>query len=53
MSDRREARRRNERGQGLAEYVLILSLIAMIAIIALGFLGGQISDFLTTVGQSV
>jgi pilus assembly protein Flp/PilA len=31
-------------GQGLAEYALILALIAVLAIIALLFLGSQISD---------
>ena len=36
--------RRDEEGQGLAEYALILALIAIIAIAALLFLGGQISD---------
>ena len=33
---------RDEEGQGLAEYALILALIAIIAIAALLFLGGQI-----------
>ena len=45
--------RDNERGQGLAEYALILSLIAMVAVIALIFLGSQVSTMLHTVGQSV
>ena len=40
-------------GQGLAEYALILALIAIVAIIALLFLGGQISGILNTVGSSV
>jgi pilus assembly protein Flp/PilA len=40
-------------GQGLAEYALILALIAIIAIIALIFLGTQISDKLSTVGNSI
>jgi pilus assembly protein Flp/PilA len=40
-------------GQGLAEYALILALIAIIAIVALIFLGGQISDKLSTIGNSV
>jgi pilus assembly protein Flp/PilA len=42
-----------ERGQGLAEYALILALIAIIAIIALIFLGGQISEILSDVGNSL
>ena len=32
---------RDEEGQGLAEYALILALIAIVAIVALLFLGGQ------------
>jgi pilus assembly protein Flp/PilA len=42
-----------EEGQGLAEYALILALIAIVAIIALLFLGGQISGILNQVGSSV
>jgi pilus assembly protein Flp/PilA len=40
-------------GQGLAEYALILALIAIIAIVALIFLGGQISQIISEVGNSV
>ena len=47
------ARARREDGQGLAEYALILALIAIIAIVALIFLGGQVSQILSTVGNSV
>ncbi|MGC8634298.1 MAG: hypothetical protein ACP5VP_06485 [Candidatus Limnocylindrales bacterium] len=42
-----------EEGQGLAEYALILALIAIVAIAALLFLGGKISGILNTVGTSV
>jgi pilus assembly protein Flp/PilA len=45
--------RSNDKGQGLAEYALILALIAIVAIIALIFLGGQVSTILSTVGNSV
>ena len=45
--------RRDEDGQGLAEYALILSLIAVIAIAALIFLGTQISTLLSEVGAAV
>ena len=41
------------RGQGLAEYALILALIAIVAIIALLFLGGQIQQVLSSVGDSI
>ena len=40
-------------GQGLAEYALILALIAIIAIVALLFLGGSVSKILSTLGNSV
>jgi Flp pilus assembly pilin Flp len=46
-------RRPHAAGQGLAEYALILALIAIVAIIALIFLGGQVSEILSTVGKSI
>jgi len=45
--------RRDDEGQGLAEYALILALIAIVAIIALIFLGSQVSGILSQVGNSV
>jgi Flp pilus assembly pilin Flp len=45
--------RGTEAGQGLAEYALILALIAIVAIVALLFLGGAISSLLGSVGQSI
>jgi pilus assembly protein Flp/PilA len=45
--------RRDHEGQGLAEYALILALIAIVAILALIFLGSQVSTILSTVGNSV
>ena len=45
--------RDDERGQGLAEYALILALIAIIAIAALLFLGGQISEILSSIGAAI
>ena len=44
---------RNEDGQGLAEYALILALIAIVAIVALFFLGNQVSGVLSEVGGSI
>ncbi len=41
------------RGQGLAEYALLLALIAIVAVVALLFLGGQVSTVLSTVGDSI
>jgi Flp pilus assembly pilin Flp len=46
-------RRNSQVGQGLAEYALILALIAILAITALLFLGGQINTILSNVGNSL
>ena len=40
-------------GQGLAEYALILALIAILAITALLFLSGQISSILNAIGAAL
>ena len=45
--------RSDEEGQGLAEYALILALIAIIAIAALVFLGTQISTILSNIGNNI
>jgi pilus assembly protein Flp/PilA len=45
--------RRDEEGQGLAEYALILALIAIIAIAALLFLGEQIASILSEIGRQI
>ena len=45
--------RRDEEGQGLAEYALILALIAIVCIAALIFLGGRIGTALSNVGTSI
>jgi pilus assembly protein Flp/PilA len=45
--------RHQEDGQGLAEYALILALIAIVAIVALLFLGSQISSKLSIVGSTL
>ncbi len=50
---RRIRRSTAQQGQGLAEYALILALIAIVAIIALLFLGDQISGILSNVGTSL
>jgi pilus assembly protein Flp/PilA len=44
---------RDEEGQGLAEYALILALVAVLAIVALFFLGGHINAVMSTVGNSL
>ena len=40
-------------GQGLVEYALILTLIAIVAISALILIGGNLSTTLSMVGKSV
>ncbi len=45
--------RRDEHGQGLVEYGLILVLIAIVAIVALVFIGTQLSTTLSSIGSSV
>ena len=40
-------------GQGLAEYALILALIAIIAIVALIFMGNQVSNKLSVIGSAI
>ena len=44
---------RDEHGQGLAEYALILAFIAVVAILAVTFLGTQISQILSAVGAAI
>lgn len=44
---------RREEGQGLAEYALILALIAIVAIAALILLGTNISTILSFIGNAI
>ena len=46
-------RRWEEAGQGLAEYALILALIAIAAVVALMFLSGAITAILNQIGNSL
>jgi pilus assembly protein Flp/PilA len=45
--------RGDEEGQGLAEYALILALIAIVAIAALIFMGSQVSDKMSVIGSTL
>ena len=45
--------RDGEEGQGLAEYALILGLIAIVAILSLVFLGDTINDLMSYIGSLV
>jgi len=49
----RVARRARQAGQGLAEYALILALIAVAAIVAVTFMGGSINDMLSSLGNAM
>jgi pilus assembly protein Flp/PilA len=44
---------KSDEGQGLAEYALILALIAVVAIAALIFLGGQVNSILSYIGANI
>jgi Flp pilus assembly pilin Flp len=43
----------DDEGQSLAEYALILALIAVVAIAALIFLGTEIREILSTIGANI
>ncbi|HZU80404.1 MAG TPA: Flp family type IVb pilin [Acidimicrobiales bacterium] len=45
--------RRDELGASLVEYALLLALIAVVAIIALHFLGSSVASTLNSVGSSI
>jgi Flp pilus assembly pilin Flp len=40
-------------GQGLAEYALILSLIVIMAVLALMFISGNLNSLLSSVGKAL
>jgi pilus assembly protein Flp/PilA len=42
-----------EEGQGLAEYALILVLVAIVCVVALLFLGTSINTVLSNVGSTI
>ena len=44
---------RREEGQGLAEYALIGTLIAVVAVLAVTFLGTTLSNLLSIIGQGI
>lgn len=45
--------RKDEQGASLVEYALLLALIAVVAIVALAFIGGAVSNTLNSVGGSL
>ena len=46
-------KRLNNKGQTLVEYVLIISLITVVAIAAVKILGGRLKDKITEVGCEI
>ena len=44
---------RREEGQGLAEYALILSLIAILAVAALMFFSGNLNSTISMIGKKL
>ena len=44
---------RNEKGQGLTEYALIIALVAIVAVAALTLLGGQIQAIFGNITTSL
>jgi pilus assembly protein Flp/PilA len=47
------AARDKESGQTLVEYALIIALVALAAIVALGFLSGRINNIFSRAGNSI
>ena len=43
----------SERGASLVEYALLLALIAVVCIVAIGFLGGEANEKFESIGSSV
>lgn len=47
------AKRKRSRGQSMAEYALIIALVAIAVIGAVSFLGGRIGDVFTRAGEEL
>jgi pilus assembly protein Flp/PilA len=44
---------RNDEGQGLVEYALIIALVSVVAIVALKFLGNAANNQLNSAGSAI
>lgn len=44
---------RNDEGQGLVEYALIIAVIAIAVIVAMIFLKGQLEDIFSNIGNNL
>jgi pilus assembly protein Flp/PilA len=48
-----QGRLEREEGQALVEYALIVSLIAVAAVVILGVLGGKVADIFTSISNGI
>ena len=48
-----QARTKTDRGASLVEYALLVALIAVVCIVAIGFLGTSASDKFSATGASI
>ncbi len=46
-------KKKNEKGQGLVEYALILALVALLVIVALKFLGHTVANTYNNIGNAM
>lgn len=44
---------RDDEGANLVEYALLITLIAVLVIVGVGFLGGEINDWFSGMGSTV
>ena len=44
---------KGEKGQDLAEYALLIGLIALVVLLAVTFLGGQIDEVFSEIGNEI
>ena len=45
--------RKQEKGQDLTEYALLVALIAIVVVLAVTFFGEEVSDFFAALGDTV
>ena len=45
--------RKQEKGQDLTEYALLVALIAIVVVLAVTFFGEEVSEFFSTLGATV
>ena len=48
-----QSRIKSERGASLVEYALLVALIAVVCIVAIGFIGNSAKDEFNSVGSSI